>query len=357
MDVSFRSGELLAQSRTFPVLLQMMGLMDKGAYQPLKVAVFLDGRPGHEKQTQGIVKALHRLHPLEVTEIRISRKPFGRELWSWVGYFLGLKSLVTSTQGPFDLLIGTGSHTHIPMLTYKRDSHALCVTCMAPLPILRGRFDLCCVPEHDGIPAGSNVLLTVGPPNCSASSSEHDRNRGLILLGGVDEKSHHWNSSEIIAKVQDLAVREGGKTWTVSSSPRTPQETIFLMDEVAKKLENVEFFRYENTASGWVEEQYACNGTVWVTADSISMVYEALSSGCNVGILPVVWKKRNSKFIRSERYLLEHGLAVSFAAWRDGVALWKSNAPLDEAGRCAEAIITMMHKREKGAAEGSYPAG
>ena len=125
-----------------------------------------------------------------------------------------------------------------------------------------------------------------------------------------------------------------------------PYETVLLMEGVAKELENVEFFRYENTASGWVEEQYARNGTVWVTADSMSMVYEALSSGCDVGILPVVWKKQNSKFIRSERYLLEHGLAVSFKDWQDGGALWQANAPLDEAGRCAEAIIKMMHHNE-----------
>ena len=168
--------------------------MDTGDQHPLKAGVFLDGSPGHEKQTLGIVRALCRQQPLEITEIRITRRTLWREALAWIGYFLGWKVHVAGDQRRYDLLIGTGSRTHIPILAYKRRFPAFCVTCMAPSPFLIGRFDLCCVPEHDGIPASENVLLTVGPPNCSTSSSEHDRSRGLILLGGVDEKSHHWNS-------------------------------------------------------------------------------------------------------------------------------------------------------------------
>jgi mitochondrial fission protein ELM1 len=328
-----------------------MASMDKDD-SPLKTAVFLDGRPGHEKQTLGIVRALGRLRPLQITEIRVDRRPLLKEVCAWGRYFLGSNDVAPSSdQGHYDLLIGTGSRTHIPMLSQKRRSRALCVTCMAPSSLLIGRFDLCCVPEHDGIPAGKNVLLTIGPPNCARPAAGHDPKRGLILLGGVDEKSHSWNSAEIIAYVQDLATRERRKRWTVSSSPRTPQETVFLLEELAKKMENIEFFRYENTAPGWVEEQYAANGTVWVTADSMSMVYEALSSGCHVGILPVAWKRRNSKFNRSERSLLEHDLAVSFKDWRDGTALWVSHAPLDEAGRCAGAILKMLRQKENAVAE------
>lgn len=327
-----------------------MDVMDRGEGLPLKVAVFLDGSPGHEKQTLGIVRALRRLHPLEETEIRIVRRSPGQEAWAWLRYLLGLDSPPAGIQGAFHLLIGTGSHTHIPMLSSKRHCHALCVTCMAPSILLRGRFDLCCVPEHDGIAARDNVLLTIGPPNCSIPSAEHDQSRGLVLLGGVDEKSHFWNSVEIAESVRTLAITEKDKRWTVSSSPRTPAATIILMEGLAKELENVEFFRYENTASGWVEEQYGGNGTVWVSADSMSMIYEALSAGCNLGIIPVAWKDRNNKFSRSERFLLEHGLVVSFDAWKKGAARWNSREPLDEAGRCAQAILDKLQSMRRGPA-------
>jgi len=313
--------------------------MVKSEYFPLKVAVFLDGSPGHEKQTMGIVKALQRLHPLEVTEIKINHRSSCQDISAWLRYLLGMDFLSPYAQEPYDLVIGTGAHTHIPILSCKRRSGAFSITCMAPSRILRQRFDLCCIPQHDGIQAGKNVFLTIGPPNCSEARAGHDQNKALILLGGVDSKSHHWSSADIDTYIRELVAIDTGKEWIISSSPRTPGETVFLVEKIAAELNNVTFFRYENTASGWIEEQYARHRTVWVTADSMSMVYEALSAGCDVGILPVAWKSKKNKFNRSEMYLLEQGLVISFQSWRQGTAQWKVHEPLNEAGRCAEEIL------------------
>ena len=250
-----------------------------------------------------------------------------------------------SAREQYDLLIGTGSHTHIPMLSCKRHSDALCVTCMAPSRILLGRFDLCFIPQHDGISAGNNIVITVGPPNCSEAEEGHDQNKALILLGGVDLKSHHWSSAEIGANIRDLVLTEKRMEWTISSSPRTPMETVTLIEKMTHDLDHVTFFRYENTESGWIERQYSANGTVWVTADSMSMVYEALSAGCRVGILPVIWKNEKNKFKRSEKYLLDHGLVVSYQAWKEGAAQWNVNQPLHEAGRCADEIMKKWYQK------------
>jgi uncharacterized protein len=319
--------------------------MDKSGRRPLKVAVFLDGSPGHEKQTLGIVKEIQHLHPVEVTEIQVFRQSLWQDVWAWIRYFLCRDCPSTTFQDPYDILIGTGSHTHIPMLSRKRHSDALCITCMAPSRILSSRFDLCFVPQHDGIPVGKNVFITVGPPNCSEVKKGHDHNKALILLGGVDTKSHHWSSLEISADVRDLISTENSKEWTISSSPRTPMETVSLIEKIAQKLENVTFFRYQNTEPGWIEKQYSRNGTVWVTADSMSMVYEALSAGCHVGIIPVAWKNVENKFKRSEKYLLDHDLVVSFKAWKEGNARWNMNEPLHEASRCAYEIVRKWYQK------------
>ena len=311
----------------------------------LKVAVFLDGSPGHEKQTMGIVKALQHLHPLEVTEIKIEHMSLWQDVLAWLRYFLGLGRSSRAPHDSFDLLIGTGSHTHIQILSCKRQSGAFGITCMAPSVLLRTGFDLCCIPRHDDIAAGKNVFLTIGPPNCSEATTGHDPNKALVLLGGVDVKSHHWISEDIADSVRDLVSTGQEKEWTISSSPRTPEETVSMIERIADQLDNVTFFRYEDTVSGWVEEQYNINRSVWVTADSMSMVYEALSAGCRVGILPVVWKNQKNKFKRSEKYLLEQGLVVSFTDWRAGTARWKSREPLNEAGRCAEEIMRRWLKK------------
>ncbi len=80
-------------------------------------------------------------------------------------------------------------------------------------------------------------------------------------------------------------------------------------------MTNVVLRRFADTGPGWIEERYAECLKVWVTADSMSMVYEALSAGCRVGLLPVRWKAEKNKFRRSAEYLIENGLAVPFSAW------------------------------------------
>jgi uncharacterized protein len=311
----------------------------------LKVAVFLDGSPGHEKQTLGIVRALQHLHPLEVTEIKIDHASPWQDVSVWLRYFLGMDFPSTAAQKPYDILIGTGAHTHIPMLSCKRHSGAFSIVCMAPSWVLRSGFDLCCIPQHDGVETGENVFLTVGPPNYSEAKTGHDRNKALILLGGVDTKSHNWSSEDIGSYVRDLVSKGHEKEWTISSSPRTPEETVSLVERISEQFDNITFFRYENTPTGWVEKQYCLNGRVWVTADSMSMVYEALSAGCHVGIIPVIWKNQQNKFKRSETYLLEQGLVVSFSDWQAGIARWRLRAPLNEAGRCAEEIMRRWLKK------------
>ena len=105
-------------------------------------------------------------------------------------------------------------------------------------------------------------------------------------------------------------------------------------------MEQVKFFRSEDTPKGWIEEQYALNKTVWVTADSISMVYEALNGGCSVGILPVEWLKQDNKFVRSLAMLREKKMIVEFDDWQTGNQLPEPPAEtFHEAWRCAREIL------------------
>ncbi|MCP3928652.1 MAG: hypothetical protein GY705_06075, partial [Bacteroidetes bacterium] len=205
-----------------------------------------------------------------------------------------------------DLIIGTGTTTHLPMLCCNRQYKIPAITCMTPSRLLMSKFDLCFVPQHDGIPSGGNIFATIGPPNRSLSEAIHDNKKSLILIGGVDEKSHQWKTQEIIEQVESLIKRDKTILWTISTSPRTPKNTEERLLEISKDKENVKFYPFQETPPGWVEKEYAKNKTVWVTGDSMSMVYEALSGGCNVGILPVNWKKKESKFVRSERFLIEN---------------------------------------------------
>jgi uncharacterized protein len=305
----------------------------------LHVVTLLDGRPGHEKQTKGIVLALQRLIDLEVQEIVVAQMSWLSLLRQAALLFLPGKGISDPRIEGADLLLGTGSRTHLPLLLFKKHYNIPAVTCMSPAFFLRSLFDLCFVPLHDGLKERHNIVHTIGAPNCSCNRGQHKEECGLILLGGVDVKSHYWETKEIVAMVRQILLADQKRHWIISSSPRTPLDTVQLMQALATECTNAVFFDYKSTSPGWIEMQYDKNQVVWVTADSISMIYEALSAGCKVGIIPMQWKKRWSKFKRNEDLLIEKGLVISFSSWIQGSAIWRDNIELNEAHCCAEWIV------------------
>lgn len=305
----------------------------------LCIVALLDGRPGHEKQTKGIIQALQNFVPVETREIRVSPDTPLTLLRQLLLLYLSGNGVSHPRVAAADLLIGTGRRTHLPLLLFKQRYKLPAVTCMAPASFLRHSFDLCFVPEHDGLNQKENIVFTTGAPNCSLNKGRHDSSRGLIVLGGVDVKSHHWDSGAIAEMVLQIVQKQADKIWTIASSPRTPRETSRLMTELAHGRPNISFFDFKDTEPGWIERQYDENSTVWVTSDSISMIYEALSAGCKVGILPMQWKKQTSKFKKNEEILLKKKLVVSYSSWLKGETAWQKNFNLNEAQRCAERIL------------------
>ncbi|MBW2467328.1 MAG: mitochondrial fission ELM1 family protein [Deltaproteobacteria bacterium] len=313
--------------------------------KPLVIAAYFDGRPGHEKQTRGILNALTELTPIEVIakEVAVDRLSYVK---NWLTYIIPYRGLIHEKIPYADLIIGTGTHTHLSMLKHLKQQRkstgrtGRVVTCMTPETILQKFFDLCCIPMHDQPAPAANVFVTQGPPNTVRHGDRHQNDKGLILLGGVDPKSHIWKSDRITADIRTIIDNNPEKLWTVSSSPRTPDESCAGMEALVKERRNVDFIRFEKTPSGWVEEQYALNQTVWVTSDSVSMVYEALTAGCSVGVLPVEWRRPDNKFNISLQYLTEKEMIVDFQAWLGGTPMPVNNGrKFNESHRCAVEIL------------------
>ena len=316
-------------------------MTEKPIDRPLNVTAFLDGRPGHEKQTNGILNAMGRLTTMDVAYQTVVPGNLGGSIKDWATYLWSKLNPVKPDvqRSDIDLIMGTGTYTHIPMLLLKRSCGAKAVTSMAPAQSLIREFDLCFIPQHDGVKPKDNILITLGPPNSAVSMGRHQQNRGLILVGGVDHKSHYWNPEELLDRIQLILKKEPAMEWTVSSSPRTPPDTVQQLDRLVSPERNASFYLSEATPAGWIEEQYALNHRVWVSADSVSMAYEAVTAGCSVGILPVDWKQKTGKIKRSIDYLLANGWAVSFEHWRSGMDMKIPDTRLDEAGRCAQEIL------------------
>jgi mitochondrial fission protein ELM1 len=225
------------------------------------------------------------------------------------------------------------------MLRLKGRSQAKVVTCMTPEPLLSSKIDLCLVPHHDQPAQRTNIFVTIGPPGLPPRKRQDDARQVLILVGGRDEKSHTWQTDVLVRQIETLIRRATGCLWTITSSPRTPDECERRLQVVADEHPQVTFFRAKDTAPGWVEEAYARHASAWVTADSISMIYEALTAGCRVGILPVKWKSAHNKFQRSIDFLARQQLVLTYERWLNDAADVPQHAVIDEAARCAKEIL------------------
>lgn len=310
--------------------------------KPLQVVSFWDGRLGHEKQTRGVLAALSRLATIEEAPRTVHPLSRAERTRLWLSFLVARARPVLPEPGrkPADLIIGTGTATHIPMLLFKKKCpRARVVTCMTPDIPFRGRMDLCFVPQHDRQKLRDNIFETIGPPNNVAYTNTHDQRRGLILVGGVDPKSHHWDSEALMDQVKTLVKKGPDLRWTISSSPRTPPDTLHKLADLAVRIGGVEFFNSQKTSAGWIEEQYLQNFTVWVTADSVSMVYEALTAGCRVAILPVRWRRKNNKFQQSLDFLAANHYVTPYDAWLTAGYFTATGVRLDEASRCAQELL------------------
>ncbi|EXI72628.1 MAG: hypothetical protein AW07_03073 [Candidatus Accumulibacter sp. SK-11] len=283
----------------------------------------IDGKRGHERQTQGLVQALGRLMPVAVRNI-----PALSEAQTF-------RSLVTgrfpAADGPPPaIIVGAGHGTHLTMIAAQRARGGKTVVLMNPgLP--RRYFDLCLVPRHDGVAEAPNVLLTVGALNAMELSAELNRKTGLILLGGLSPH-YHWRTRVVVAQVRDIVGRCRDVRWSLTTSPRTPGATVDLLREWA--AHDLEFVAFDEAPLNWLPSRLRRAGQVWVTPDSVSMLYEALTSGAAVGLLDLD-AAGTGRVVRGVEELHRQGTIVRYAEWRAGRPLHRPAAQFNEAARCA----------------------
>lgn len=301
--------------------------MQSSGSESLTLWHFKDGKPGHDNQTLGLIQALADLKSLSVHSIDLPTRAALADL-------LGRRFPAASGLPDPDLILGAGHATHLPMLGARRARGGQIVALMKPsLPL--AWFDLCLVPEHDGIAAAFNVLLTRGVLTRIRPCGAHAVDVGLILIGGPSTH-HDWSVPLLIAQLKKIVGREREVEWTVTTSRRTPEET--TRELAALACGNLKVVPFDSAVSDWVPQQLARAGRVWVSEDSVSMVYEALTSGAGTGSLRVP-ERQSSRVSRGLATLVKDGLVTPFERWEAGEILRPPATPFDEAARCATWIL------------------
>lgn len=298
---------------------------------PLVIWVLGDGKPGHENQTLGLAEALGRLRSCQVHRIAVAGRWWWQRLAAAQRQAAGLP-----TPG---LLLAAGHATHPALLWLARSRRAPAVVLMRPTLPLRC-FDGCVVPEHDFARANppANVIATVGALNRVGFDPRRPREGGLLLVGGPSA-THAWDAEAMLRQLREITVGAAAGHWRLTTSRRTPEG---MLAQLRSQLPQVSVWTSDQTDRDWVPTQLASAAEVWVTEDSVSMIYEALSSGARVGLLPVPRKPGDSRVLRGLASLRERGFVTDYEAWRVTGELAAPPRVLREADRSAKALLEML---------------
>jgi len=333
-----------------------------------RIWILSDGKAGHLSQTRGLAAAFQARSTATIREVDLSNKGFLEKLgvvWkqgSEIGDQRSEGSDTAAEKGQPDFIIAAGHGMHLPLLLAGLLFRtAKTVLCMKPSLPMRW-FDFCIVPRHDLRPSllahpPAHVIPTIGALHGIHPHPERPKMHTLILIGGPS-KEYGWDEAQLLEQLSAVSCwqlsGDGGQT--LSSRLRRPEmteertEAQFLLttsrrtppgfvDTVRSACPQIEVVPVEETPRGWVAEKLAASWAVWVTQDSVSMIYESLGCGAPVGLLsmPLLKSGKMTRVMRGMQMLEQEGWVTPFALWKQKRVL-ASKGSLVEVDRVAELI-------------------
>lgn len=281
---------------------------------PLRIIFLADTRPGHYHIAQGVITALSRLRPVEVTRIEVQRK------WivptRWLRARINAKTFYpprmlrmayridAETLPQADLVVSAGGETHMPNI---------CVTRLLDVPnifcgsLLRGleadNFSLI-ISSYDRDADSDRHLVTLKPssidPDALGRPKEVPRFgpdlppklAGLLIggkAGGFQYSNKEWK--RLLAFTVEAA-KAWGTRWLISTSRRTPDGVADRIAELAKDDSVVaKFIDFRTAGPGTLPEIFGHADVIVCTEDSSSMISEAVSARLPVvGVSPARYR-------------------------------------------------------------------
>lgn len=276
-----------------------------------EIWVLSDTKPGHYNQSIGLAEAICR----QRSELSFIVKQIA------AGF-----DLLRGNERP-KLVISAGRRTHFWNLILSLRYSCPNIVLMRPsLP--QGLFSLAFVPEHDQPTAHKNVVKTRGAIN-RMRPAEKIENTGVILLGGPS-KHVIWDEAKVSQQIDQILTLNASQRLTLATSRRTPDTLV----ELYRHRTEVNLVCPSDVDADWLPKTLAKTQRVWVSSDSVSMVYEALTAACFVSLISLE-SDSGSRTQLGIQALLDEG-------WIDkdpNFNVARELHTLDEAGRCAEIVV------------------
>lgn len=308
-----------------------------------------DHKAGHVAQARGLFVALERcgIH-VNVLDISVSEISSFALLMRFLSFgLIGQLPKSSDGQSAPDLIVGVGHATHWPLILLKKCfSQAKSIVLMRPtLPV--SWFDFAIIPAHDYVdpePKVSNhVFISKGVLNPLTNHHRHEKNRHLILIGGGSKRYGYAEENLILqikALLWNLSEKEQLQTVILTTSRRTPKS--FLEHHFFQNNpQNLQVFPVTETPQGWLFEQLQLAEVVWVTQDSGSMLFEASTAGCRVGLLAMPQIKEDT-VTRATDLLSEQRFFLPLNAYLENEKFQDTPA-LQEADRAVNWLLTKIN--------------
>ena len=295
--------------------------------------VLSDGIRGHENQSEGVAWWLGELCGADVKRFRIPCIAGLRRFWwykirafslkkttskrarNWLGKIPGGKAFFSEIESMIAaeniavtdvLFLSAGSSAAPWCLSVARVLGSKCCTIMTPSVIGTDPFDFAVVPKHDHPKPASNVFVTLGAPNMIrpdlleteakklVEKYPPRRNvRWAVLLGGDDANyrlSPEWVQREI-PKILAKAQNTDADVY-ITTSRRTSPEAEEAITYSTKNHENVRaLILASNDSWNPVPGMLGLCNCVYCTEDSVNMISEAVTAGCDVRVLKMARSK------------------------------------------------------------------
>lgn len=295
----------------------------------LNIWCLMDGKAGHQNQVLGCAEAIQRIARADLHLVQLT------------GWNRGVRSIFRVDKSPLpivapDLIVGAGHASHVPLWTLRRRFGGQSVVLMKPsLPL--ACFDICLVPDvHRLKRVPDNVILTKGVLNRVLPGTNKKSQHGLLLIGGPS--SHYqWSDEKVLQQIAVVVDRQPDISWTIATSRRTPESFCRGLND----RRNVELVRPDDVGPDWLPTQLSTSAIVWVSEDSVSMTYEALTSGSQVGILEL-HRHRSNRVTDCIDALVDSNLVSRWSMWEQSGQLPPRSQRFCEAERCATEVLSRL---------------
>lgn len=304
--------------------------------QPLTIWYITDNKPGHLNQLKGLSERLN--YRFEQYDLRLEECWFSctDSALNWLSLLRKNSQINASINTP-TVLIGAGHKTHLKLIALARKMDAYSVVLMRPsLPLKL--FDAAIIPAHDNPPNRSTILSTRGVLNRvqpkQPASHPNQTPHGLMLIGG-ESKHFVWDSQSIIEQIMTIVEQDPDLQWTLTNSRRTPADFTQRLKSFAPA--NLGIIDCNQTDADWLPAQIERSSRVWVTPDSVSMVYEAITAGLPTGLFALneLNSNKQNRINAGIQELIDDQMVTEFKQWQSSNLLKPPVQPLWESDRAA----------------------